>query len=49
MNKKLQLNNANVDNTLNKNFLNILYRTMLNRDLFEFALAATEEIICTLK
>ena len=49
MNKKLQLNNANVDNTLNKNFLNILYRTMLNCDLFEFALAATEEIICTFK
>ena len=49
MNKKLQLNNANLDNTLNKNFLNILYRTMLNCDLFEFALAATEEIICTLK
>lgn len=24
MNKELQLNNANVDNTLNKNFLNIL-------------------------
>ena len=49
MNKELQLNKANVDNTLNKNFLNILNRTMLNYDLFEFALAAIEEIICTFK
>lgn len=45
MKKELQLNKANVDNTLNKNFLNILNRTMLNYDLFEFALAAIEEII----
>ena len=45
MNKELQLNKANVDNTLNKNFLNILNRTMLNYDLLEFALAAIEEII----